>query len=210
MSKNSMAVHWGYLKRDFVGEMNFVVNKVIDVVLDVITSMLCRLNLSMGGVKYGKRLRSRGLMMVRRFQCSTIEIGDDCKFNSSSRYNFRGLNHRCILQTGQEGAVIRIGNGCGLSGVSIVADSEVIIEDHVTIGANTLIGDRDGHPDRLHTTAKPIRIGHHTFIGMNSMVMKGVTIGEHSIIGAGSIVTKDIPANCIAVGSPCKVIKQID
>ena len=41
------------------------------------------------------------------------------------------------------------------------------------------------------------------------MVMKGVSIGENSIIGAGSIVTKDIPANCVAVGSPCKVIRKL-
>jgi maltose O-acetyltransferase len=45
---------------------------------------------------------------------------------------------------------------------------------------------------------------------MNVTVLKGVTIGEHSIIGANSVVTKDIPANCIAVGNPCNVIKQID
>ena len=42
---------------------------------------------------------------------------------------------------------------------------------------------------------------------MHCIVMKGVTIGDNSIIGAGSIVTKDIPANCIAAGVPCKVIK---
>lgn len=41
------------------------------------------------------------------------------------------------------------------------------------------------------------------------MVMKGVSIGENSIIGVGSIVTKDIPANCVAVGSPCKVIRYL-
>ena len=43
---------------------------------------------------------------------------------------------------------------------------------------------------------------------MNVVVMKGVTIGDNVIIGANSIVTKDIPANTIAVGSPCKVIKE--
>jgi acetyltransferase-like isoleucine patch superfamily enzyme len=43
---------------------------------------------------------------------------------------------------------------------------------------------------------------------MNVTLLKGVIIGKNSIIGANSLVTKDIPANCIAVGSPCKVIKQ--
>lgn len=161
------------------------------------------------GVKIGKGLRARGMMNVYRFQCSKIEIGDNCKFNSSCRFNFRGINHPCIIQTGKEDAFIKIGNGCGFSGVSIVADKEVIIGDHVAVGANSLIGDRDDHPERLHTTPKPVHIGNHVFIGMNCMIMKGVTIGDNSIIGAGSIVTKDIPANCIAVGSPCKVIKTI-
>lgn len=75
------------------------------------------------------------------------------------------------------------------------------------VGANTSIGDRDDHPERLGTSPQPVHIGNNVFIGMHCIVMKGVTIGDNSIIGAGSIVTKDIPANCIAAGVPCKVIK---
>ena len=156
---------------------------------------------------YGNCLRTREIMTVRRFQCSTISIGDRCTFNSSSRFNARGINHRCILETGKPGAVLKIGNRCGFSGCSIVADKEVIIGDHVMVGANTCIGDRDDHPDRLGTSPQPVHIGNNVFIGMHCIVMKGVTIGDTSIIGAGSIVTKDIPANCIAAGVPCKVIK---
>lgn len=105
--------------------------------------------------------------------------------------------------------MLKIGNRCGFSGCSIVADKEVIIGDHVMVGANTCIGDRDDHPDRLGTSPQPVHIGNNVFIGMHCIVMKGVTIGDNSIIGAGSIVTKDIPANCIAAGVPCKVIKTI-
>lgn len=57
--------------------------------------------------------------------------------------------------------------------------------------------------------AHPIRIGNNVWIGAQSCVLPGVTIGDNSIIGAGSIVTKDIPANVIAVGNPCRVIKEI-
>ena len=71
---------------------------------------------------------------MERFQCSTIEIGDNCTFNSSNRFNFRGINHRCIIQTGKPGAKIIIGSHCGFSGVSIVADREVVLEDYVTVG----------------------------------------------------------------------------
>ena len=99
-----------------------------------------------GGGNCGRNLKARGIMSVRRFQCSTITIGDNCTFNSSSRFNARGINHRCILETGKPGAVLVIGNRCGFSGCSIVADKEVVIGNHVMVGANTCIGDRDDHP----------------------------------------------------------------
>lgn len=55
-----------------------------------------------------------------------------------------------------------------------------------------------------------VKICDNVFIGMLCMIMKGITIGENSIIAAGSIFTKDIPANCIAGGVPCKIIKTIN
>jgi acetyltransferase-like isoleucine patch superfamily enzyme len=57
---------------------------------------------------------------------------------------------------------------------------------------------------------KPIRIGNNVWIGGGSVVVAGVTIGDNSVIGAGSVVVKDIPANVVAVGNPCRVIKQLE
>ena len=54
-----------------------------------------------------------------------------------------------------------------------------------------------------------VQIYYYVFVRMHCIIMKGVTIGENSIIAAGSIVTNDIPANCVAGGVPCKVIKYI-
>lgn len=56
---------------------------------------------------------------------------------------------------------------------------------------------------------KPIVIEDDVLIGARSIVLKGVTIGARSVIGAGSVVVKDIPADCIAAGNPCKVIKYL-
>ncbi|CAF1511290.1 unnamed protein product [Adineta ricciae] len=56
---------------------------------------------------------------------------------------------------------------------------------------------------------KPIRIGNNVWIGGSVVIVAGVTIGDNSVIGAGSVVVKDIPANVVAVGNPCKVIKQL-
>ena len=55
---------------------------------------------------------------------------------------------------------------------------------------------------------KPVNIGKNVWIGGGSIILPGVTIGDGTTIGAGSVVTKSIPANCIAVGNPCKVIKD--
>lgn len=58
--------------------------------------------------------------------------------------------------------------------------------------------------------AKPIKVGNNVWIGANVIVLPGVTIGDNCTIGAGSVVVKDIPANSLAVGNPCRVIRQIE
>ena len=164
----------------------------------------------MWGIDFGKGIRIIGKITVFKTPNSIIQIGNHCIFNSSSKLNFRGINHPCILQTGTEKAKITIGDHVEMSGVSIVSNKSVIIGNHVLIGANCQIGDRDGHSNRYKSSSKPIIIENDVWLGMNVTVLKGVTIGEYSIIGANSVVTKDIPANCIAAGNPCKIIKRIN
>lgn len=68
------------------------------------------------------------------------------------------------------------------------------------------------HPDSRNSGYEygiDITIGNNVWIGGNTCVMPGVTIGDNAVIGAGSVVTKDIPANVVAVGNPCKVIREI-
>lgn len=90
----------------------------------------------------------------------------------------------------------------------------------VFIGANTLLGPNVGIYPVNHAIdaqerikggcrAKPVHIGRNVWFGGDVKVLAGVTIGDNTIIGTGSIVTKDIPANVIAVGNPCKVLRQI-
>ena len=55
----------------------------------------------------------------------------------------------------------------------------------------------------------PVHIGKNCWIGAGAVILPGVTIGDNTVIGAGSIVTKDIPANVVAVGNPCKVLREI-
>ena len=173
-------------------------------------TFLAKIKFILWGISYEGKLRVIGKLIVYRAPKSIIQIGNHCTFNSSSKYNFRGINHPCIIQTGSSKAKIAIGNHVGMSGVSIVSNNSVSIGNHVLIGANSTIGDRDGHSNRYASTTKPIEIQDYVWLGMNVTVLKGVTIGEHSIIGANSVVTKDIPANCIAAGNPCKVIKLLE
>lgn len=90
----------------------------------------------------------------------------------------------------------------------------------VKIGNNVMFAPRvsiyaAGHP--LHPAARntgyeygaPVTIGDNVWLGGNVIVAPGVTIGENTVVGAGSVVTKDIPANVIAAGNPCRVIRQI-
>ena len=63
---------------------------------------------------------------------------------------------------------------------------------------------------RWRTYALPVTIGNGCWIGANVVILPGVTIGDGTVIGAGSVVTKDIPANVVAVGNPCRVIREIN
>lgn len=198
-----------YIKNDFSGATFLSIRNSIKSLIICFSTMYMSLKSYLMGVNVGKKTKWGGITQIERFPMSDITIGNRCVFNSNSIFNQRGIRH-CIIQTGKIGAKIQIGNNCGFSGVSIVADCCVEIGNNVMVGANTLIGDRDDHPERLHTSPSKTYIGDNVFIGMHCIIMKGVSIGKNSIIGAGSIVTRDIPENVIAVGVPCKVIKQIN
>ncbi len=91
----------------------------------------------------------------------------------------------------------------------------------IIFGDNVFVGPNCGFYTAIHPinakerntwieSAKPINIGNNVWIGGNVVILPGVTIGDNSVIGAGSVVTKDIPSDVVAVGNPCKPIKQID
>ena len=87
------------------------------------------------------------------------------------------------------------------------------IGDGSLIGHNTTIAtlNHDFNPDkRANLHPGPVKIGKNVWIGSDSTILPGVEIGDGAVIGAGSIVTKNVPANSIAVGSPARVIKQIE
>ena len=115
-----------------------------------------------------------------------------------------------MISTLNSKAHIVIGDNCGFSGTVISSPLSIKIGNNVRCGANTLITDTDFHNDDSRAgNNKETIIDDNVWLGVGVKVMKGVHIGKNSMIGAGSIVTKDIPANVIAAGIPCKVIKNL-
>jgi len=113
--------------------------------------------------------------------------------------------------------------GCNIEiGENFYANYNLVILDcaKVTIGDNVLIGPNvgiytAGHP--LHFELRneewefacPITIEDNVWIGGNVVLNPGVTVGRNSVVGSGSVVTKDIPADVVAAGNPCRVIREI-
>jgi acetyltransferase-like isoleucine patch superfamily enzyme len=166
------------------------------------------------GVDCGKGLKCYGLPVMIRMVNSRIRIGKNCSFRSDFTSNLVGINRKCVITTLRRGAEVTIGNNCGFSGTVIASAGSISIGKNVLCGANTTITDYDWHgvaPDSRNKPAdpKPVTIEDNVWLGLNSVVLKGVTIGKNSVIGANSVVTKNIPENVIAAGNPCRVIKQI-
>ncbi len=96
----------------------------------------------------------------------------------------------------------------------LVDDIDIYIGNHVMIAPNVTIT-ATGHP--VHPDLRkngtqfsiPVRIEDDVWIGANVVILPGVTIGKNSVIGAGSVVTKNIPENVVAVGNPCRVLREI-
>ncbi len=97
---------------------------------------------------------------------------------------------------------------------TFVDDANIYIGDNTMLGPNVVIATA-GHPinpelrERVTQYNAEVHIGKNVWLGAGVVVLPGVTIGDNSVIGAGSIVTKDIPANVVAVGNPCRVLRQI-
>lgn len=112
-----------------------------------------------------------------------------------------GMN--CTFVDNQE---IHIGNR-----VMIAPNVQIYTASHPVLPQERLIENwRENSPTFFHTYAQPVVIGDNVWIGGGTVILPGVTIGKNTVIGAGSVVTRSIPANCVAAGNPCKVIKEMD
>ncbi len=163
-------------------------------------------------VEVGSGARYFGLLQLRRHPLGRMTIGRHNTFRSSKMANPLLQAGPCAFAVGQH-AHIQIGDHCGFSGTTLLAQTEIVLGQRVLCGANVLICDGDHHS--LDATARaegavgptaPVHIGDDVWLGMNVVVLKGVTIGAGAVIAANAVVSSDIPAGAIAGGVPAKVI----
>lgn len=184
-------------------------------ILMVFATYWMRTELWLRGVQILERASFWGRCKFVRYPNSIIKIGKKCSFRSDRSSNLAGVYMPCTISTLRRGAEIVIGDECGFSGVVIGAVSSILVGDRVMVGVNSFISDSDWHNvDPCHRTkknksGKAVVIEDDVWIGGNVIVLKGVRIGEKSVIGANSVVVRDIPANVVAAGNPCKVVRTL-
>ena len=130
------------------------------------------------------------------------ECGENCYIELPFRANWGGKN-------------VHFGNGVYANfNLTLVDDGDIYIDDKVMFGPNVTIATAN-HPidpglrEKAMQYNKPVHICENVWIGAGTVIVPGVTIGKNSVIGAGSVVTKDIPENVVAVGNPCRVLREI-
>lgn len=130
------------------------------------------------------------------------KMGDGCYIEPPFRANWAGKH-------------LYLGNNVYVNfNLTIVDDADIFVGDRVMIGPNVTIATAN-HPISPELRARSLQynrsvcIGNNVWIGAGAIIVPGITIGDNTVIGAGSVVTKDIPANVVAVGNPCKVLREI-
>ena len=130
------------------------------------------------------------------------EVGENCYIESPYFANWGG--HHVYLGK----------NIYANAGLKLVDDTHIYIGDYTMLGPNVVLATA-GHPIDPELRQKglqynlPVRIGRNCWLGAGVIVMPGVTIGDNTVIGAGSVVTKDVPSGVVAVGNPCRVLREV-
>lgn len=131
------------------------------------------------------------------------EVGENCYIEPPFHSNWGGKN-------------VHLGKNVYMNfNATMVDDTHIYIGDCTMLGPNVVIATA-GHPILPELREKalqynmPVHIGKNCWLGAGVIVLPGVTIGDNTVIGAGSVVTKDIPSDVVAVGNPCKVLREIN
>ena len=143
-------------------------------------------------------LNKRAEMLREMF----AEIGENCYIEPPFHANFGGKH-------------VHFGSNIYANfNLTLVDDTHIYVGDNTKFGPNVTVCTA-AHPilpelrEKQYQYNAPVHIGKCCWIGTGSVILPGVSIGDNSVIGAGSVVTKDIPANAVAAGVPCRVLRPI-
>jgi len=189
-------------------KQNFL--RVLMLIPDALRLSLLHIQLHRQRVIYGRRLRGNLCIVVNK---GRIELGNDVFLNSYPD----GELFRTGLLAHLPSSSIEIGSNCSLNGTVIHARNAVTIGDNCMFGPGVVIVDNDSHntsvDPKIRRSGKiadsPVVIGNNVWVGMHSIVMKGVHIGNNSIIAAGSVVTRDVPSDQLFGGNPATFIRML-
>ena len=168
---------------------------------------------------------------------TNLVVGQGSTFNAT-RVRGRGKK-KCSVTVGAKSMVecniyfecdnasVQIGNNTFIGGSSLMCSKKIVIGDDVLIAWGCTILDHNSHAiqfslrkndvskwmegmkDWIHVDQEEVVVGNKSWIGFNSILLKGIVVGEGAIVGAGSVVTKDVPPWTIVAGNPARIIRQI-
>lgn len=159
------------------------------------------------------------LCLDRLYEFNHTRPSETDKRQALMKEMFAELGENCYIEppfySNFGGAHVHLGNHvyCNFA-VTMVDDTHIYIGDNTMIAPNVTIATA-GHPvlpklrEYDYQYNMPVHIGRTCWIGAGAVILPGVTVGDNTVIGAGSVVTKDIPANVVAVGNPCRVLRPI-
>ena len=130
------------------------------------------------------------------------EIGEGCRIEPPFHANFGGRH-------------VHFGKNVYVNfNLTLVDDTHIYVGDCTMFAPNVVVATA-AHPilpelrEKAYQYNLPVHIGNNVWIGAGAILLPGVTIGDNTVIGAGSVVTKDVPANVVAVGNPCRILREI-
>lgn len=146
---------------------------------------------------------TEGAKRAAMLKAMFAEIGEDCYIEPPFHSNFGGSH-------------VHFGSHVYANfNLTCVDDTHIYVGDATMIGPNVTIATA-GHPilpelrEKAYQYNAPVHIGRNCWLGAGAIILPGVTVGDHTVVGAGSVVTKDLPAGVVAVGNPCRILREIN
>ena len=154
------------------------------------------------------------------FDYNSLKPSEQAQKQALLKEMFAAIGEGCYIETPFHanfgGKKVHFGNRVYANfNLTLVDDEAIYVGDDVKFGPNVTVCTA-AHPilpalrRKAYQFNLPVSIGNCVWIGTGAVILPGVTIGDNSVIGAGSVVTKDIPANVVAVGNPCRVLRPIN